>query len=326
MSLNVESATAIVQFTGLGILCFNKRRRRAENLFIHAQEHTLKIGVYKPVSQEENDRIVAEGGNDGKMGFEKFSDHWHQMIVSYMFLDRSELSRTLERSRVSIEIFGEGNPEIQGYDTYESGSFSRITLSEAIAKNKKVDVNDFRWMVHTRKDKIFGKEEPKPVAKKDVATTKLFIQNALFYTTEIAAEEKGPMDFKKVALVPGSLKKEALDSPRKFGNMASHIGAAINADNVILRVSAGEEEHVHRLPRYERPYLILIKNSASAEDSGSDIPVYQGFFEPTTETFDLLTDDEIELQKGNLDDVITGRVMCNGIVTDEPETIEGFTG
>ena len=58
MSVNESSATALVRFTGLGIVCFNKEKQRGEIAIIRDNKHTLSIKIQKPVFQEGTDSDV----------------------------------------------------------------------------------------------------------------------------------------------------------------------------------------------------------------------------------------------------------------------------
>ena len=58
MSVKESSATALVRFTGLGIVCFNKDKQRGEIGAIRDNKHTLTIKVQKPVYQEGADGDV----------------------------------------------------------------------------------------------------------------------------------------------------------------------------------------------------------------------------------------------------------------------------
>ena len=52
MSVKESSATALVRFTGLGIICFNSDRQRGEIAAIRDDKHTLSIKIQRPVYQE----------------------------------------------------------------------------------------------------------------------------------------------------------------------------------------------------------------------------------------------------------------------------------
>jgi hypothetical protein len=112
MAINESSATALVRFTGLGIVCFNKDRKRGEIGAIRDNKHTLTVKIQKPVYQEgaDSDIIV------------------YQDIATY---------QELPKDGVQIEIKAAANPGIEGYEIYQSGDFDRLDSA---------DVNDFRWV------------------------------------------------------------------------------------------------------------------------------------------------------------------------------------
>lgn len=335
MSINTTSATALVRFTGLGILTFSPRRKRAENLFIHEGSHNdLTIEIYKPLSAEDNIAQKQKAqiiGADIPSDRHLFSGHWYQMITFYSKLDQSHLNRSFDNIGLSIDISGVGNPEIDGYRRYEPGSFDRLDTGDD------VDYKDFRWMVNIQRDGIFGDGPLAPAESVDVPTTKLFISNAEFYTAAIAKENPPenqdgetlpPVDmvFKKLPLVDRnadeSVKIAASEKASDFGRIGSHFGAAINADFVRVRIAVGDEEHTHLLPRVHRPYVVLIKNEGGSPES--DIPIYKKFWKPTDEAFNLLTASEIEGDESG-GDMAGAREMCNGVVVEEPESIPPFS-
>src|SRR5258707_5656977 len=149
MSVNESSATALVRFTGLGIVCFNKDRQRGEIAVIRDNKHTLSIKIQKPVYQEgtDNDVIV------------------YQDIATY---------ENLPKEDVQIEIKAAGEPAIEGYEIYQSGDFDR--LGDA-------DVNDFRWIVNM--DRLHGDNPLSPTKEQHYPLTKMYISNGLFYTHKL---------------------------------------------------------------------------------------------------------------------------------------------
>ena len=52
MSLKESSATALVRFTGLGIVCFNKEKQRGEVAVIRDGKHTLSVKLQRPALQD----------------------------------------------------------------------------------------------------------------------------------------------------------------------------------------------------------------------------------------------------------------------------------
>ena len=149
MSVNESSATALVRFTGLGIICFNKDRQRGEIAAIRDDKHTLTIKIQKPVFQDgvESDIIV------------------YQDIATYEKLPRED---------VQIEIKASGKPPIGGYEIYQSGDFDRLASA---------DVNDFRWVVNM--SALHGDAALAPTAKGKYPLAKIYIGNGLFYAHKL---------------------------------------------------------------------------------------------------------------------------------------------
>lgn len=148
MSVNESSATALVRFTGLGIVCFNKDRQRGEIGAIRDNNHTLTIKIQRPVFQEgaEQDVIV------------------YQDVASY---------ENLPKDDVQIEITA-SNPAIAGYEIYQSGDFDRL---------ESADVNDFRWFVNMHT--LHGAADLAPTAKQNFPLAKIYIGNGLFYAHKL---------------------------------------------------------------------------------------------------------------------------------------------
>jgi hypothetical protein len=149
MSVNESSATALVRFTGLGIICFNKERQRGEVGVIRDNKHELSIKIQRPAFQE-------AGGNDVIV---------YQDIATYQKLPKED---------VQIEIKASGNPAIEGFEIYQRGDFERLDSP---------DPNDFRWIVnmnalHGEASLARGTEERYPL-------TKIYIGNGLFYTHKL---------------------------------------------------------------------------------------------------------------------------------------------
>jgi hypothetical protein len=149
MAVNESSATALVRFTGLGIICFNKDKQRGEIAAIRDNKHTLTIKIQKPVYQDgvDNDIIV------------------YQDIATYQDLPRQD---------VQIEIKAESAPAIEGYEIYQSGDFDRLDSS---------DVNDFRWIVNL--SSLHGETALAPAGQQKHPLAKIYIGNGLFYTHKL---------------------------------------------------------------------------------------------------------------------------------------------
>jgi hypothetical protein len=149
MSINESSATALVRFTGLGIICFNKDRQRGEIGALRDNQHVLTIKIQKPVFQEGSDKDIVV----------------YQDIVTY---------ENLPNEDVRIDIKASGSTAIEGYEIYQSGDFNRLDSP---------DVNDFRWLVNMHTLHAGGDLTPSP--KQTYPLAKIFIGNGLFYTHKL---------------------------------------------------------------------------------------------------------------------------------------------
>jgi hypothetical protein len=149
MSVNESSATALVRFTGLGIVCFNKDRQRGEIAAIRDNRHTLTVRVQKPVFQDGADSDVIV----------------YQDIAAYEKLPQDD---------VQIEIKAAGNPAIEAYEIYQSGDFDRLDSA---------DVNDFRWIVNLHT--LHGTSDLAPTTKQHYPLAKIYIENGLFYAHKL---------------------------------------------------------------------------------------------------------------------------------------------
>lgn len=160
MSIKESSATALVRFTGLGIICFNRDRQRGEIAAVRDNKHVLTIKVQQPVFQDgaENDIIT------------------YQDIATYQQLPAED---------VEIEIKAVGAPAIAGYEIYQSGGFDR--LGDA-------DPSDFRWMVNM--NTLHDGAALTPATERPYAIAKIYISNGLFYTHRLARH----LFFEKVEL------------------------------------------------------------------------------------------------------------------------------
>ncbi|HEY0404189.1 MAG TPA: hypothetical protein VGC89_00570 [Pyrinomonadaceae bacterium] len=152
MSVTESSATALVRFTGLGIICFNKDEQRGEIAAIRDDKHSLSIKIQQPVYQDgiEHDLIV------------------YQDIATY---------HKLQKEDVRIDIKALGNPAIDGYEIYQSGEFDRLSSA---------DVNDFRWVVNM--NALHDDAALSPTAQQLHPLTKVYIGNGLFYTHKLDTE------------------------------------------------------------------------------------------------------------------------------------------
>ena len=168
MSVNESSATALVRFTGLGIICFNKDRQRGEIGVLRDNKHTLTIKIQKPVFQEGTDSDVVV----------------YQDIASF---------ENLPKDAVEIEIKATSKPAIEGYEIYQSGDFDRLGTADA---------NDFRWIVNM--NTLHGGAALIPTGGERYPLTKLYLSNGLFYAHKLDTN----LFFEKVEKDPSGAAKQ----------------------------------------------------------------------------------------------------------------------
>lgn len=168
MSVQESSATALVRFTGLGIVCFNKEGQRGEIAGIRDNKHVLTVKIQRPVYQDgaEKDVVV------------------YKDIATY---------ENLPKDDVRIEIKASGKPPIAGYEIYQSGEFDRLGSS---------DINDFRWLVNI--SALHGVTAPNPSANQRYPLTKIYISNGLFYTHKLDRN----LFFEKIEKTTSGLEKQ----------------------------------------------------------------------------------------------------------------------
>lgn len=149
MSVQESSATALIRFTGLGIVCFNSERQRAEIAGIRDEKHLLTFRIQRPIFQDgaEKDVVV------------------YKDIAAY---------ENLPKDDVQIEIKASGNPPIAGYEIYQNGEFDRLGSS---------DVNDFRWLVNM--STLHGVTAPNATGNQRYPLTSIYISNGLFYAHKL---------------------------------------------------------------------------------------------------------------------------------------------
>ena len=153
MSLRESSATALVRFTGLGVICFNKERRRGEVAVIRDNKHTLSVKIQRPVFHD-------GGGGDRVV---------YKDVAAYT---------ELPKDGVTIEINAEGEGAAEGFEIYRGGEdFDRLDSA---------DPHDFRWIVHM--DSLHGDTLLRPTGRRPHPLTKLYIGSGLFYTHKLDTE------------------------------------------------------------------------------------------------------------------------------------------
>jgi hypothetical protein len=315
MPIDTSSAAAVVRFSGLGVLRFNRDRTLAENLFLHEAGHTVTVEIFKPLVARLK-TFFSQNPEEatGLATFRRFPDDnepcpLYKRVAVYEDIDVSQMDTNNGPLDVCIDVSGEGYTERNGVETFEPAPFDRLAGEG--------DENDFRWIVNVTAAGLLGTPVPTTAQNSEITTsvptTRLKIRNAEFYTHSRAANGQTPYVYQQVEdVLPGG--PRALSTIRPFGMINDEIGARIDAEKVRVEVTIGTEAHTHILPKLEMPYVIYIKNNAAV--SGSDMPIYKKLYETTGPTFDLLTNEELGLMEGS--STITGREFCAGIFEEFP--------
>jgi hypothetical protein len=149
MSIQESSATVLVRFTGLGIVCFNSERQRGEVAAVRDQNHELSISIQQPA----------------------FVDDAAQDVITYQ--DIATYTQ-LPKEGVSVEIKAVGPSAVPGYEIYQSGDFDR---------QGSADPNDFRWLVNL--NELHAGGTLVPTGGDRYPLTKIYIGNGLFYTHKL---------------------------------------------------------------------------------------------------------------------------------------------
>ncbi len=280
MSFIESSANTLIRFTGLGIVCFNETKKRGEIAAIRDGKHTLSLKIQQP----------------------QFLDGAEKDVIVYKNLAVYE---NLPDENVEIEIKAVENPEISGFEIYQTGeNFDRLNNE---------NFNDFRWIVDL--NEFHGENLAAQNDEQKFPLTKIFIADGLFYTHQLDTE----LYFEKIARGENGDEKNR----ETFGNVAETIGVKIGADKVLFKIKIGETEETHSLENVSGlPYRIEIKNIDHNEGANySDMPDYYKYVAGTDgEKFDL---EPITEEDENIGGGVTGKQFCHPVRADL-ETIENL--
>lgn len=153
MSITESSATALVRFTGLGIVCFNDKKQRGEIGIIRDDKHALAITIKQP----------------------RFKDGIEKDLVLY---EPIAVYSSLPKSGVEIEIRTGPNAAVEGFQVYKAGSdFDRMESE---------DLNDYRWVVDMKE--LYGENLVKSNGNGRYPLSKLFINGGLFYVHNLKTD------------------------------------------------------------------------------------------------------------------------------------------
>ncbi len=150
MAIIESSATALVRFTGLGIITFNEEKKRGETAIIRDDKHRLTVKIQQP----------------------KFKDGAEKDIIVY---ENIAVYDNLPKKGIEISINTNGNSTVDGFEIYKAtGEFNRLEAE---------DVNDYRWIVDMKS--LHGENLVKAESQNRFPISKLFIGNGLFYAHKL---------------------------------------------------------------------------------------------------------------------------------------------
>jgi hypothetical protein len=289
MPVKENSATALVRVRGLGIVCFNRFKNRGEMGLLRDGKHTLSLKISKPV-------FIEEATSD---------------TVSY---DDIVTYESLDPLSTEIEISGEGNSTVNGYEIFMGEKFDRLNAEDN-------DPNDFRWIVRMESEELHGGalvRNDDVAARSQIQVSQLFVSNALFYTNDINEN----LVFEKIKKEAGGKEVGRED----FGFIAETVGAKIESEFVRVRIKTGGEEHIHVFPRViGSPVKIEVNNiDFNSKSIVSDMPDYYRFLKDESGV-------EFDLNNVNNDgqaagDSTTGDDFCHIIWSDFDCLVALLTG
>ena len=149
MSIIENTATALVRFTGMGIMRFCQNTQRGEIVAVRDGKHTFTVRIQQPVYKNglERDVIVYED--------------------LYVY-------ENLAKDDVEIEITTNGKSNFEGFEVYRDANFDRLTSE---------DVNDFNWVVNM--ENLHGNNLANATSLSAYPTSNIFIENGFFYTHKL---------------------------------------------------------------------------------------------------------------------------------------------
>jgi hypothetical protein len=160
MPVKESSATALVRFTGLGIVCINEAQGKGEIAAIRDRKHSLGIKVRRAAFQD--------GSGNDTVAYED--------VVTYL---------NLPKEGVQVEIKTSGQRAVEGVEVYRPADFDRLGNA---------DVNDFRWIVNLSDLHAGAAVRPTATAGARDPLTNIYISDGLFYTCSLDTK----MFFEKV--------------------------------------------------------------------------------------------------------------------------------
>jgi hypothetical protein len=292
----IKSATAVVTFTGLGMISANEGiDTRLEALFVHAKQHNLEIYIYQSSIESESAEDVLNSMPDNN------PERTKDILKSFTKEDFVIQNKFQLHSQVSVAVRGniDENSKFRGVRKYRTEPFNR--------SNPGTDKNDFQWLINLNRDGLLGDGSEFPRSGErgscctNYARSVMTIENCLLFTSKLARtkDDLGDLEFHKV-IDPGdvsSVSKEQLDQT-EYGRIADTMGVAVYGKTVDIEISYDKNMFKCSLPQDENPYLIEIRNVA--ENMESDMEVYREFWNIDKQVkYNLMSTDEIMRLSGN---------------------------
>ncbi len=149
MSITESTATALLRFTGMGMVKFCGSRQRSEISIVRDSKHILKIRIQQPVFKDglERDAIVYED------------------LAVY---------ENLPATGVEIEITTNGQSAVSGFEVYRAAHFDRLQSE---------DLNDFNWVVSM--EELHGENLVNSLNGEAHPTSEVIIKNGFFYVHKL---------------------------------------------------------------------------------------------------------------------------------------------
>lgn len=286
MSLNEASATALIRFTGLGIVCFNEDKQRAEIAALRDGRHKLIVKLQKLTYQEGTEKDIVV----------------YQDFATY---------ENLPADGVEIDIKAAGNPTIPGYEIYQNGNFDRLGSS---------DVNDFRWILNLHDlHGGNGAADLTPTMAQPYPIAKIYLSNGQFYAHKVDRD----LLFEKVEKdVAGTASHREIFG--NVGETIG-VKIEGDEVRFTIRIGNREETHsLVRVAGF--PYRIEITNiDPSADAVFSDMPDYYRYLSSASgkqiDLTPIIEDEDGETRGGRS---ISQKDFCHPIVVEDPSSIDNL--
>ena len=286
MLLNEGSATVLFRFTGLGIVCPNKDKQRAEIAALRDGTHKLIVKLQKLAYLEgsEKDAVV------------------YQDFATY---------ENLPADGVQIDIKAVSNPAIEGFEIYQNGDFDRLGSS---------DVNDFRWIVNLHElHGGNGTADLTPTMAQPYPLAKIYLKNGLLYAHKVNRD----LFFEKVEKDVAGIATQREVFGNVGETVGAKIEG--DEVSFTIRIGDREETHsLKRVPGF--PYRIEITNiDPSADAIFSDMPDYYQYLSSASgkqvDLNPLVEDEDGEPGGGGS---ISQKDFCHPIVVEDPVSIDNL--